>query len=154
MTPRTVEQRTVDVMVKLSASDADVWVASASTSGAGSGAAHLVPLSLAWDGTCIVVAVAPTSVTARNIIGSGQARCAVGSTRDVVMVVVKLEQAVGVADASPELADAYATQADWDPRASGGEFSFLVLRPVRIQAWRDEEEIADRTVMRDGTWLI
>jgi len=154
VTPRTVEQRTVDVMVKLSASDADVWVASASTSGAGSGAAHLVPLSLAWDGTCIVVAVAPTSVTARNIIGSGQARCAVGSTRDVVMVDVTLEQAVGVADASPELADAYATQADWDPRASGGEFSFLVLRPVRIQAWRDEEEIADRTVMRDGTWLI
>jgi hypothetical protein len=154
VTPRTVEQRTVDVMVKLSASDADVWVASASTSGSGSGAAHLVPLSLAWDGACIVVALAPTSVTARNIIGSGQARCAVGSTRDVVMVDVTLEQAVGVADASPELADAYATQADWDPRASGGEFSFLVLRPVRIQAWRDEEEIADRTVMRDGTWLI
>ena len=141
-------------MVKLSASDADVWVASASTSGSGSGAAHLVPLSLAWDGACIVVALAPTSVTARNIIGSGQARCAVGSTRDVVMVDVTLEEAVSVTDAPPELADAYATQADWDPRVSGGEFSFLVLRPVRIQAWRDEEEIADRTVMRDGTWLV
>ena len=152
MTPRTVEQRTVDVMVKLSASDADVWVASASASG--SGAAHLVPLSLAWDGTCIVVAVAPTSVTARNIIGSGQARCAVGTTRDVVMVDAMLEQAVNVADAPPELADTYATQADWDPRASGGEFSFLVLRPHRIQAWRNEEEIADRTVMRDGHWLV
>jgi hypothetical protein len=45
VTPRTFEQGKVDVMVKLSASDADVWVASASTSG--SRAAHLVLLSLA-----------------------------------------------------------------------------------------------------------
>jgi hypothetical protein len=78
----------------------------------------------------------------------------VGTTRDVVMVDASLEQAVGVAEAPPGLADAYATQADWDPRASGGEFSFLVLRPHRTQAWRDEEEIADRTVMRDGGWLV
>jgi hypothetical protein len=137
-------------MAMLTASDADVWVASASTLGA----PHLVPLSLAWDGACIVIALAPTSVTAHNIVGSGRARCAVGTTRDVAIVDAVLEQAVGAAHAPPELADAYATQADWDPRASGGDFSFLVLRPSRIQAWRNEDEIADRTVMRHGTWLV
>jgi hypothetical protein len=150
VTPRTGTQRKADVLAILSASNADVWVASSSTSGP----AHLVPLSLAWDGEQLIVALERSSVTARNIFGSSQARCALGTTRDVVMIDAMLEQAVDVADAPPELADAFATQADWDPRASGGEFSFLVLRPRRIQAWREVDEITDRTVMRDGNWLV
>jgi hypothetical protein len=28
-----------------------------------------------------------------------------------------------------------------------------VLRPERIQAWREADEIAGRTLMRDGAWL-
>jgi hypothetical protein len=31
---------------------------------------------------------------------------------------------------------------------------FLVLRPVRIQAWRESDEIAGRTLMRDGAWVV
>ena len=150
MTPRTGAQRKADVLAMLSTSDADVWVASSSTSGP----AHLVPLSLAWDGEQVIVAVERSSVTARNIIDSGQARCAVGDTRDVVMIDAMLDRAVDVEKAPPALADTFANQADWDPRASGGENSFLVLRPRRIQAWREVDEIAERTVMRDGTWLV
>ncbi len=63
-----------------------------------------------------------------------------------------LEEAVDVAT-HDALGDAYAAQADWDPRGSRG-YVWLVLRPVRVQAWRDENEIADRTLMRDGTWLV
>jgi hypothetical protein len=51
-----------------------------------------------------------------------------------------------------DLGSAYAAQADWDPRGSAG-YVFLVLRPERIQAWREADEIAGRTLMRGGTWL-
>ena len=51
------------------------------------------------------------------------------------------------------LGAAYAAQADWDPRLSAG-YVFFVLRPVRVQAWREANEIAGRTLMRDGSWLV
>ncbi len=31
---------------------------------------------------------------------------------------------------------------------------FLVLRPVRLQAWREANEIKGRTLMRDGAWVV
>jgi hypothetical protein len=126
----------------------DVWVASASSTGN----PHLVPVSLAWIDDRAVIAVEGRSVTARNLTASGAARLALGPTRDVVMIDATLEKAVDVGADDP-LGAAYATQADWDPRLSPG-FVFLVLRPVRVQAWREANEIADRTLMRDGTWLV
>ncbi|HZJ27582.1 MAG TPA: pyridoxamine 5'-phosphate oxidase family protein [Acidimicrobiia bacterium] len=150
MTARTGAQRKVDVLAKLAARHADVWVASASETGR----AHLVPLSLAWDGERVIIATEPSAVTTRNIVSSGIARLALGATRDVVMVDAVLDRAVDVGRVPPEVADAYAGQADWDPRAAGGDFWFLLLRPERIQAWREADEIAGRTVMREGVWLF
>jgi hypothetical protein len=126
----------------------DVWVATASPAGA----AHLVPVSLAWIDERAVIAVEGSSVTARNLTASGAARLAIGPTRDVVMIDATLENAVDVGGDGP-LGAAYVAQADWDPRLSGG-YVFLVLRPVRVQAWREANEIAGRTLMRDGTWLV
>ena len=126
----------------------DVWVASASPEGE----AHLVPLSLAWTAERLVIAVQESSRTARDIAGCGRARMAVGPTRDVTMVDARLEKLVDV-DAAGELGAAYAAQADWDPRGSAG-YVFLVLRPERVQAWREVDEIAGRTIMRDGQWLV
>jgi hypothetical protein len=125
----------------------DTWVATASADGV----PHLVPLSLAWVDDRAVVAVEASSVTARNLAASGRARLAVGPTRDVVMVDALLERSVEVTD-DASLGEAYVAQADWDPRGSAG-FLFLVLRPVRVQAWREADEIAGRTLMRDGVWL-
>jgi hypothetical protein len=68
------------------------------------------------------------------------------------MIDAVLDRAVGVGD-DEALADAYAAQADWDPRGAGG-YLFLVLRPVRVQAWREANEITGRTLMRDGTWSV
>ena len=82
---------------------------------------------------------------------SGVARLAVGPTRDVVMVDAVLDRTVEVADDA--LGAAYVAQADWDPRSSRG-YVFLVLRPVRVQAWRESNEIPGRTLMRDGDWLV
>jgi hypothetical protein len=126
----------------------DVWVATASPSGA----PHLVPLSLAWVDERVVIAVEESSVTARNILASGVARLGLGPTRDVVMIDVVLEKSVDAAS-SEAIGERYAAQADWDPRADEG-YLFLVLRPMRVQAWREANEIAGRALMRDGVWLV
>ena len=41
----------------------------------------------------------------------------------------------------------------FDPRQSGSSFRFFEIRPLRIQVWREENELAGRTIMRDGAWL-
>ena len=145
---RDLAQRRADTMTKLTAPAADVWVASAGDSGA-----HLVPLSLAWVDDRAVIAVHEDSRTARDITSSGAARLGLGPTRDVVMLDVRLERTVPVGEpAGQHLGERYAEQADWDPRTSDG-YVFLVLRPDRVQAWREVDEIPGRTLMRDGGWL-
>jgi hypothetical protein len=140
--------RKADTLAKLATPAIDVWVATASAGGV----PHLVPVSLAWVDERLVIAVAGTSVTARNLTASGQARLAVGPTRDVVMIDAVLEQTVDVA-ADVALGEAYVGQSDWDPRREP-DYVFLVLRPVRVQAWREVNEVAGRTLMRDGAWLV
>ncbi len=146
--PRDGRVRKADALAKLITPAIDAWVATASAAGG----AHLVPLSSAWVDERVVIAVAETSVTARNLTASSRARLALGPTRDVVMIDSVLDRAVGVGD-DEALGDAYAAQADWDPRSAAG-YVFLVLRPVRVQAWREANEIAGRTLMRDGEWLV
>ena len=125
----------------------DVWVATASAAGS----PYLVPVSLAWVDGRAVIAVARSSLTATNLTTSREARLAVGPTRDVVMIDAALEEVVDVA-ADAALGSAYVAQADWDPRDDTG-YVFLVLRPMRVQAWREANEIPGRTLMRDGAWL-
>ena len=146
--PRDLPTRKADTLAVLASPEIDVWVATASEAGA----PHLVPLSLAWVDERAVVAVERSSVTARNLTASRTARLAVGPTRDVVMVDAELERVVDVPD-DTALGEAYAAQADWDPRKDSG-YVFLVLRPVRVQAWREANEIVGRTLMREGTWLV
>lgn len=146
--PRDSHTRKADTLGLLSTPAIDVWVATASAAGA----PYLVPVSLAWVDERAVVAVERSSPTGRNLAASGEARLAVGPTRDVVMIDAVLERVVDVA-AGGDLGEAYVAQADWDPRRSAG-FAFFVLRPVRIQAWREANEIAGRTLMRDGAWLV
>jgi|tagenome__1003787_1003787.scaffolds.fasta_scaffold20939347_2 hypothetical protein len=140
--------RKADALAMLVTPAVDVWVASASPKGA----PHLVPVSLAWVDERAVIAVENRSITAHNLSATGTARLAVGATRDVVIMDAVLERAVEVG-ADDRLGSGYAAQADWDPRLSSG-YVFFVLRPVRVQAWREADEIAGRTLMRDGTWLV
>jgi hypothetical protein len=145
---RDRDTRKADTLRMLATQAIDVWVATASAAGA----PYLVPVSLAWVNERVVIAVEGSSATARNLRAAGQARLAVGPTRDVVMIDAVLEKAVDVA-ADDALGAAYVAQADWDPRPSTG-YVFVVLRPVRVQAWREANEIAGRTLMRDGAWLV
>ena len=146
--PRDRETRKADTLAMLASPAVDIWVATASATGR----PHLVPLSMAWVDERVVVAVEGSSVTARHLTGSGQARLGVGPTRDVVMIDAVVERLVDV-PADEHLGAAYAAQADWDPRDSPG-YVFVVLRPARVQAWREANEIPGRTLMRDGRWLV
>ena len=127
----------------------DGWIATASTAGT----AHLVPLSLAWDGQRLIVATEPDAVTTRNLADSGRARVGAGETRDVVMIDARLETSYPAEAAPAAIVDAYLAQSDWDPRDQGIPFVFSVLVPERIQAWREADEITGRTLMRGGNWL-
>jgi hypothetical protein len=152
--PRSADERKANTLAKLRAHAADVWVASASVSDTGSAQAHVVPLSLAWIDERVVIAVESDSRTARNIVEHGTARLALGPTRDVVIIDAVLEQTIELDHAPVTLAESYAEQADWDPRTAGGEYVFVLLRPHRIQAWREVNELAGRTLMRAGSWVV
>ena len=150
--PRSAEQRKIDTLAKLGEPAADVWVATASTSA--ESRPYLVPLSLAWVNDRIVLAMEPTSRTARNIAASGRARLALGPTRDLVMIDAEVETTVSAGDVAASIGDAYVRQVSWDPRRERDPFVFVTFRPVRIQAWREANEISGRTLMTDGRWLV
>jgi hypothetical protein len=144
--PRSLAQRKRDTLSRLG-SDTDAWVA---TAGPG-GTAHLVPLSFYWDGTALTVATPESSATGRNLRASRRARVAVGRTRDVVIIDGSVE--TFTLDTVPAaLAGAFAAR-HWDARASTPRYGFFRITPLRIQAWREENELAGRDLMRDGGWL-
>jgi hypothetical protein len=146
---RSVEQRKIDALAKLTANGENVWVASASPTSV----VHLVPVSHTWNGSQVVVATEPGSRTVANVNANGQVRLALGETRDVVMIDALLVESIPKAKVTAELADAYATQAGWDPRTDGGDYVYLVFSPERIQVWREGEDLTERTVMSDRTWV-
>jgi len=148
--PRPPEQRKSDTLEALAAHEADVWTATAGREGQ----PHLVPLSLCWLDERIVLVTEPTTSTVRNLRAGSTARLGLGPTRDVVMIDAVLESDHDSTEVTPEIADAFAAQSGWDPRQATGDFRYVVLRPVRVQAWREETELADRTLMRDGEWLV
>jgi hypothetical protein len=58
-------------------------------------------------------------------------------------------------DALPlERGDRFAARTGFDPRALATPYRWFRISPRRIQAWREENELLDRELMRDGRWLI
>ncbi|MEU4551911.1 pyridoxamine 5'-phosphate oxidase family protein [Micromonospora violae] len=145
--PRGLEQRLWDTRTRLE-SDVDLWVA---TAGSSEGV-HLIPLSFLWDGTAFLVSTARDSVTARNLVADRRVRLSLGPTRDVVIVEGTAEP-VDIAELGPETGDAFATKTGFDPRALNEPYQYFLIRPQRIQAWREANELKGRVLMRDGRWL-
>src|ERR1035437_4185895 len=148
--PRSGPERKAHSIAVFETHERDTWVATASSAGV----VHMDPLSYAWDGLRLIIAIEPTSVTARNLRETRRARLGFGPTRDIVLVDATLESVHELASGAAGLADAYAAQADWDPRLAPHPYAFFVLSPVLIQAWREANELAGRTLMRDGAWLF
>lgn len=68
--PRERVARKTDLLAALTTPAADVWVATATADAT----PYLVPLSLAWIGDCVVIALDANSPTARNLERSRVAR--------------------------------------------------------------------------------
>ena len=146
--PRSRALRRRDTEHRL-AHDVDLWVASASPEGA----PWLVPLSFDWDGEALLLATPTNSPTGTNLATTRTVRLGLGPTRDVTMVegdVQLLEM-----DALPrERGDRFAARTGFDPRELATAYRWFRITPRRIQAWREEDELADRELMRDGRWLV
>ena len=127
----------------------DCWVA---TSDPDSGAPQLVPLSFVWDGVTVLLSTSASSPTGRALMATGGVRLAFGATRDVVMVDGDVE-VIDAAHLSSEEGDRFALRTGFDPRSLRARYLYFRVRPTRVQAWREENELAARDLMRDGAWL-
>ncbi|MEW9549678.1 pyridoxamine 5'-phosphate oxidase family protein [Nonomuraea sp. NPDC050783] len=144
---RTREERLRDTRAKLEG-EIDLWVA---TSGSPDGV-HLVPLSYLWDGSTILISTPRASVTGRNLLADGRVRLSLGRTRDVVLIDGTAEP-VDLADLPPGTGDAFAARTGFDPRELAEPYQYFLIRPRRVQAWREANELRGRDLMRDGHWL-
>jgi hypothetical protein len=143
--PRTPQQRKQDTLDRLDR-DVDAWVATSDGDGP-----YLVPLSFLWDGETLLLATAAASPTGRNMAATGRVRVGIGQTRDVVLVEGTVEVLTRVPEAT---GDAFAERTGFDPRRLAEPYPWYRVRPQRIQAWREVDEIAGRDVMRDGRWVV
>src|SRR5665811_264094 len=141
---RSRSQRIADTMRRL-ADDADAWVASASGEGP-----WLVPLSFLWHDEQLLFATNASTATAANVGVIPWMRVALGHTRDVVMVQGQATLAPST-DLTDDEAARYQTKHGSDPRTWAG--TLVRLRPASIQAWREENELSGRLLMRSGAWL-
>ena len=117
------------------------------------GAPYLVPLSFDWDGESLLMSTPMDSPTGKNLAATRTARLGLGLTRDVTMIEGEVE--VFEIDAiPPEQADRFAARAGFDPRALGTSYRWFRIRPLRIQSWREVNELTERDLMRDGRWLV
>jgi hypothetical protein len=145
---RTAAQRKLDTLQRLE-TDIDAWVA---TADAASGTPYLIPLSYLWDGETLLFSTPAASATGRNLQATGQVRVGLGLTRDVVLIEGTAE-VLAASAISPELGDAFADRTGFDPRMLTSEYLYFRVRPQRIQAWREANELAGRTLMRGGEWV-
>jgi hypothetical protein len=145
--PRSTAQRKEDTLARL-ASDVDCWVPSASAAGE----AYLIPLSYLWHEGRVVLATLANSMTVRNLRRAGHGRIALDGTRDVILIEGTIEIIEREA-VDTTLADAFASAAGFEPRQSTSDYVYIIVQPRTIRAWREENELAGREIMRDGRWL-
>jgi hypothetical protein len=146
---RTPEQRRLDTLNRLE-HDVDAWVATAAEIGA---TPCLVPLSFLWDGGTLLIATPESGPTGRNLRATGTVRIGIGLTRDVVLIEGTVTALAGT-EIADVVGDAFAIKTGFDPRHLTTPYAYFRILPQRIQAWREENELADRLLMRDGRWVV
>jgi general stress protein 26 len=145
---RTASQRKQDTLHRLE-HDIDAWVATAGSHG---GAPYLVPLSFLWDGITLFIATPSSSPTSRNLRATGKVRLGIGPTRDLVLI-EGTAHALAATEVPEEVGDAFAVKTGFDPRRLDSPYLYFRVHPLRIQAWREANELKGRELMRDGVWL-
>ncbi len=146
--PRPGHQRRRDTEHRLH-TDVDLWVATASQDGS----PYLIPLSFDWDGEALLLATPRDSPTGRNLTATGVVRLGLGPTRDVTLIEGRVETIP--VDALPEdVAARFVERAGFDPRTPSTPYCWFRVVPLRIQAWREANELQGRDLMRGGEWLV
>lgn len=105
------------------------------------------------DGADLLLSTPAGSPTGRNLQASGRARIGPGLTRDVVLIDAAVAEIQDTAQIDAALGDAFAAKTGFDPRKEAGRYLYFRVRPDRVQAWREADELAGRDVMRAGQWL-
>lgn len=142
--PRSISQRIVDTVSRLQ-NDTDAWLASTDAE-----RPWLAPLSFLWHEGHLLFATDSSTPTASNARAVPVVRVALGHTRDVV--IVQGQAAIsGSADLTDDEVASYQNKHGSDPRTWAD--SVIRVRPVRILAWREDEELAGRLLMTAGSWL-
>jgi Pyridoxamine 5'-phosphate oxidase len=145
--PRPRARRRRDTEHRLN-NDVDCWVASASAGGA----PYLVPLSFDWEDGALLMATPPDSPTGKNLAAIRTVRLGLGHTRDVSVIEGEVE-VIEIGGLPQERGDRFAARTGFDPRAEATPYRWFRVRPRRIQAWREANELPGRELMRDGRWL-
>jgi len=150
MTPpaRTPHQRKADTLRRLE-NDVDTWVATADPE---TGTPYLVPLSFLWDGVTVLICTPATSPTSRNLRATGRVRLGIGPTRDLVLIEGTVEAETAAGEISAGTGDAFAAKTGFDPRELSG-YAYFRVRPQRLQAWREANELVGRDLIRGGDWV-
>jgi hypothetical protein len=146
--PRPLAQRIADTLRVLETS-VDAWVATADPA---TGRPWMVPLSFAWTGSLFVLGTGADATTTRNAVAQPWVRLGIGAVRDVVLV-HGLASVVSMAAVDDAEADLFAERSGFDPRDLSTPYVYLRVSPRRVQAWREENELAEREIMRNGRWL-
>lgn len=144
---RNTARRQADAQRRLER-EANVWIATASSAGV----PHLVPLSLGWNGTQILVATPGDTPTARNARESGVLKASLDDADDVVLIDATVD-VVDFATADEALVDSYVERVGWNPADETGEWVLLIVAPRTVRSWNGVGETAGRVIMRDGAWL-
>ena len=143
---RQAAERRGDTLGRLAA-ERDIWV----STGHPDHGPHQVPLWFLWDGRAVWMCTSATSATARNVREDPRVRLALADTFDVVLL-------QGEAECFPDQevpadpAEAFAAKFGWDPRTGDGSHVYIRVVPRTVRAWRGEQELHGRVIMRDGTW--
>jgi hypothetical protein len=146
--PRPLAQRIADSR-RLFETTVDAWV---STADPESGRPWLVPLSFAWTGSLFVLGTGGESRTVLNAMAQPWVRLGIGAVRDVVLV-HGTASVVSLTSVDVGEADLFAERSGFDPRELSSPYAYLRVTPRRVQAWREENELDDREIMRGGRWL-
>lgn len=142
--PRDRATRVADTRRRLDA-DTDAWLASGNAEGP-----WLVPLTFWWDGDVLRFATELSSATCQRLEAQQRVRVALGETRDVVMIDGEAEVA-RLATVPAAIRDGLAARLGSD--VGSWADAVITIRPERVQAWREENELVGRVIMRDGRWL-
>lgn len=127
--------------------ESDVWLATSSE-----GRPWLVPLWFLWHDGKVFLATSPASMTTKNLASQPAVRLAFPSAEDVLILdgTATIHRMSDVAD---DVFVSYtAKYAGSDPR-TWGDAIIVAVTPDRIQAWRNEDEIPGRAIMRAGQWV-